>query len=103
MVNFPYPSENLSGMFGLIQYVNILTEGWFGAGILILISVIILITTSKDGNFSGSLAFASFSSFLLSLIMLPMGIISDNIFYIVITALVCSMILVYLNKENSQP
>jgi len=95
------PPENMTGMVSLVSYANVLTEGWFGTGILIVLAVITLIAT-KNFSTEKSFAFASFLCFLVSLLFRFMNIISDGVFYICVIALAGSVVWLVVNREQEQ-
>jgi len=98
----PLPPQNLSGMIDLVSYANVLVEGWFGTGILIVLAVISLIST-KNFSTEKSFAFTSFLCFLVPLLFRFMNIISDSVFYICVIALVGSAVWLVVNREQEQP
>jgi len=98
----PLPPQNLSGMIDLVSYANVLVEGWFGTGILIVLAVISLIST-KNFSTEKSFAFTSFLCFLVALLFRFMNIISDSVFYICVIALVGSAVWLVVNREQEQP
>jgi len=102
VVTFPYPSNNMTGLISLIQHTNVLTEGFFATGVLIVIAVISIIITRGFGN-ERSFAFASFLCFLVGLLFRFMDIISNGVFYITVMALVGSVVWLVIAREQEQP
>jgi len=95
------PPSNMSGVMSLVSHANVVTEGWFGTGILIVLAVITIIAT-KNYSTEKSFAFASFLCFLVSLLFRFMDIINDTVFYICIIALAGSIIWLVINREQEQ-
>jgi len=96
------PPSNITGMVDLISHANVITEGWFGTGILIVLAVITIIAT-KNFSTEKSFAFASFLCFLVALLFRFMNIISDGVFYICVIALAGSIVWLVVNREQEQP
>jgi hypothetical protein len=99
---FPMPDSNMTGMMSLIQHTNIITEGWFGAGILLAFAIISMIST-KNFSTEKSFAFTSFLCFLVGLLFRFMDIINDTVFYITIIALAGSIVWLVISREQEQP
>jgi len=97
----PLPPENMSGMMDLVSYSNVLVEGLFGTGILIVLAVISMIAT-KNFSTEKSFAFTSFLCFLVALLFRFMNIINDGVFYIVVLFLAGSIVWLVINREQEQ-
>ena len=100
-VPFPslYTMENVSGMMSLMSYGNELTEEFFGTGLLIFIGVILLIAT-KNFSTEKSFGFTTFSLFIIALLFRFMQLISDTVLYVVIVALVGSVVWLVVTREQ---
>jgi len=98
-VPFEYPSENISGMFGLVQHVNNITSGTFGIVLLLIVFVLSFITT-RSVSPSRSIGFSVFITFLSAILIRYMGLINDGILYIAIVLLVGCGIWIWYSKSE---
>lgn len=98
-VPFPYPSENMSGIFDLFVHANTLTGGFLGIGILIVIAVISFIST-KAFSTDKSFAFSMFFTLLIAIFLRFMDLITNNVLYICIVLFLISAIWIYLSRNQ---
>lgn len=94
---YPSPTSiNASkGLGEITNYVNTVTNYWFGNMLLIAIYVIILIGVYKaKDDFAGAIAIAGFGTFLIGLLFWMGGMITGSMFAVVIAmAIVGAMVL----------
>ena len=67
MTLFPTP-ENVSGFVGLMQYGQVVAEGWLGPGISIM-SLLVLYTSLKQFDNSRALLSATFINVILAALL----------------------------------
>jgi len=88
---FPYPTENITSLSGLLQHANSLVNGLFGTFILVALFIISLISTKRYST-ENSLAYASFFTFIASIFLRFMQLINDVTFFTCIGIMVISAI-----------
>lgn len=101
MTKFPYPSENISSVIGLMDYANSITNGFLGLGILLVISVISFLVT-KNYSSDKAFGFSMFITFLVALLLRFMNLITDAIFYIVIISFAGVTIYLWYSRQQEQ-
>jgi len=91
-----------AGLDSFLQYISEVTNFWFGRMLMIAIFVIFLFgyLRSKDGDFIGGLAVASYVSFVLGLIFWVIGLVSGLDFGIIIAVTVISSVLLLSQKKD---
>ena len=89
---------NVTGIYGLFQHANNLTGGILGLIFCVMIFLISFIST-KQYTWQRSMAFSSFLTFIVAMLLRFMSMINDAIFFGVIALLVISMILLWWDKE----
>lgn len=95
---FPMP-ENMTSVLDLFSHANVLTDGFLGTGILIVVAIIAFITT-KAFSTDKALGFAGFLSLLVAILLRFMSLINDTVLYITIIAFVGVLIWIYSMREQ---
>lgn len=98
-VPFPWPGENMTSVFSLLNYANVLTDNFLGTGILITIAVISIIV-SKSFSSDKAFGFAGFLCLIVAILLRFMSLISDMVLYITIIAFIAIMIWIYSIREQ---
>ncbi len=100
MANFDSPgSQNLTDTTELIQYLNSVTDFWFGPIILIAIFVIAFISlVGKTVKKSAPFAAASFITAIIAILFRAMGIVNDSWLIGSIVLAVAGLAAVYFEK-----
>ena len=104
-VPFPYPSENITGITGLINHVANLVDtnstigGFFGIGLLIVIAAVSFIS-AKVVSTDKAFAFAGFLTLLSAILFRFMNLISDGIMYAVIIAFTAIVIWLWSSRQQ---
>ena len=99
-LNFPYPDFN-NGLFGFVafmQYVNILCNGWLGAGMLVIIGFVAFFTT-KDYTVDRALGYASTITLISAIFLRFINLIDDGKLLLVIVIFIGSLI--YLIRQRN--
>lgn len=69
--------DNFTRGHEVIAYLSDATGYWFGRGIVLIIFVIIVGATLREGNIKKSFAFATFMTFVLAVLLRILGAIDD--------------------------
>ncbi len=78
---YPYPSgTNMTGIVSIMNYVNVVTKGYFGFGVLIAISLITFLTTMTY-SYQKALGVSSFVTFLVALLFMSLNLINGLVFF----------------------
>lgn len=100
----PYNTTNLTAANDMSEYttaVNSLTGNMIGLLLLIVIWLIAFIgTIMSNGNTMKSMTIAFFGSFLLCLILVPLGWVGIDVFTIVVICLAASVVIAYVTKPS---
>ncbi len=99
MPQFPMPPTNMSGLGDLFRHANVLTEGFFGLGILIAVTLIAFIS-AKGYSADKAAGFAGFLGLIVAILLRFMEMISDGALYTTIVLFVGVIIWIYLTKEQ---
>lgn len=93
--DYPTTINASNGLTEITNYVDTVTQHWFGNMLLIAIYVIILIGVYKaKDDFAGAMAIAGFGTFVIGLLFWMGGMITGWMFAIVIAvAIVGAMVL----------
>jgi hypothetical protein len=87
------------GLGELINYINVVTQNWFGNLLIVGIWVIVLMGYYKAQNdFKGALAVAGYVTFVVSLLFWVGGWISGATFGIVVAVAIIGTVAVLLDK-----
>jgi hypothetical protein len=87
------------GLGELIDYINVVTQNWFGNLLIVGIWVIVLMGYYKAQNdFKGALAVAGYVTFVVSLLFWVGGWISGATFGIVVAVAIIGTVAVLLDK-----
>ena len=95
---FPYPPENMTGIMDFLTYTNSLTNGFLGAGFLIIIFMVSFLST-KTFSYERAFGFSSFLTMISAILLRFLNLINDWILALTVILLVFSIIL--LTKERS--
>jgi len=98
MAVFPYPPENMTGIIDFLQYTNSMTEGFLGAGFLIIIFMVSFLST-KNYSYERAFAFSSFLTMISAVLLRFMQLINDWTLALSVILLVFSVIM--LTRERS--
>ena len=98
MAVFSYPPENMTGIIDFLTYTNYLTDGFLGAGFLIIIFMVSFLST-KTFTYERAFAFSSFLTMISAILLRFMSLINDWILSLTVILLVFSVIL--LMRERS--
>lgn len=96
--NYSYPT-NISGSSGLLQYVNMVTDGWFGTITLIMIFAITFIAL-KDYKTNRAFAVASWVVGIIGVFFRSISIISDPVLYICIVAAGLGLVALLVEEDE---
>lgn len=101
---FPTPTNNMSGLVGLMQYANEMTKGdgetgIIGVAILIVVAFVTFLST-KGFSADKSLGFTGFLCLVVAIFLRFLGLISDTIMVIVLVLFVG--ILIFLTVERNR-
>ena len=92
-------TPNISQPYELLTYAHITTEYMFGNVTVIAIFIVAMLAMlSRNNDPSQSFAGSSFITFLLALLLTPLGIVNNVIFYITIVALIGSIAWLFFRK-----
>lgn len=92
-------TPNISQPYELLTYAHITTEYMFGNVTVIAIFIVAMLAMlSRNNDPAQSFAGASFITFLLALLLTPLGIVNNVIFYITIVALIGSIAWLFFRK-----
>jgi len=97
-INFTYPSENMSGFIDFINYTNSMTDGFLGAGFLLIIFFVSFLST-KVYTYERAFGFASFLTMIAAMLLRFIGLINNTILSLSVAVLVVAII--FLWKERS--
>ena len=101
-VPFPYPDNNLSSLFGFMQYANTLVSpdgfAWLGVMILVIVYFVSFLST-KNFSTERAFGFSTFLGFIVALLLRFLGLINDNIFAISVILLVISIIMLMRERN----
>jgi hypothetical protein len=92
MPTYYYPS-NVTSFFGMIQYVNDISEGWFG-GLLLATLFFITFIAMKNYPTERALAVACFVTLLSSFFLWMLQMIAQTWFILI--AIACGLALLFL-------
>jgi len=98
MANFSYPPENITGITGLVDYANSMTEGFLGITILIVIAVVSFIAAKTTGE--KAWGFSAFLTLLSAIMLRYMHIINNAILFIVIFMFVAVSVWIWRMREE---
>jgi hypothetical protein len=93
------PGENMTSIFGLLSYANVLTDNFLGTGILITIAIISIIVSKGFGS-DKAFGFAGFLCLIVAILLRFMSLISDMVLYITIISFIGIMIWIYTIREQ---
>lgn len=92
-------TPNISQPYELLTYAHITTEYMFGNVTVIAIFIVAMLAMlSRNNDPAQSFAGSSFITFLLALLLTPLGIVNNVIFYITIVALIGSIAWLFFRK-----
>ena len=92
-------TPNISQPYELLTYAHATTEYMFGNVTVIAIFIVAMLAMlSRNNDPAQSFAGASFITFLLALLLTPLGIVNNVIFYITIVALIGSIAWLFFRK-----
>ncbi len=91
-------TENVSGLFSLVQYIQEVSDGWF---IILMNWTIFIVTFIALKGYSSSRAFAgaAFFNMILCIISRTLGLITNTWMYL--SVLLVAIAAVWLHVENS--
>ena len=98
MAVFSYPPENMTGIIDFLTYTNYLTNGFLGAGFLIIIFFVSFLST-KIYSYERAFGFSSFLTMISAVLLRFLNLINDWILALSVILLVFSIIL--LTRERS--
>jgi len=101
-LTYPSPSaiNTTRGFGGVLDYINIVSDGWISNMILLAIWVIILMSYYKaKGDFTGGLAIAGYCTFVLALLFWVGGFASGLALGICIGASIIGTIALLLDNN----
>lgn len=98
---YPYPTgTNMTGIVSIMSYVNVVTKGLFGMGVLVAIALISFLTTTVY-SYQKALGISSFISFLTALLLMGMNLINGQVFFVSVIYLVIGLIALYVENNQS--
>lgn len=91
-----------AGMDSFLPYLSEVTNFWFGRMIMVAIFVIFIFgyLRTKDDDFIGALAIASYVTFVIGLIFWVIGLVSGLDFGVIIGITVISSVLLLSQKKD---
>lgn len=90
------------GLDSFLPYLSEVTQFWFGRMLMIAVFVIFFMgyLRSKDNDFVGAFAVASYVSFVIGLLFWVMGMITGMDFALVLGIAMVSSIVLFLQKKD---
>jgi hypothetical protein len=89
-----FPVANFSSVVGFFTYVTNITDGWFG-NVLILLSWIILTVVMTRWGAVTSFTVSSFVNMILAILLMMVGIVSEQITLILIISTVVGILILW--------
>ena len=96
---FSYPT-NITGFFDIMKYVDSVTGGKYLGGLIILSIFAITFISTQKASTVNAFAFASFISFIASLLLFFMELIHISIFVFTIILVMAAVVVLFLKKEE---
>jgi len=96
---YNYPSENISSILGLFDYVNELTEGFMGIGLLIVIGMVSFLSTRTFGN-EKAFSFSVFILLLSAILLRFMNLIENKTFFVITIIFIFVLIWIWFHREE---
>jgi len=78
---FEYPTENITGLIGFIQYTNTFVNGLLGVGILVIVGMVAFLTT-KAYSWERALGFSGFIVLISAILLRIIGLITNAVLVI---------------------
>jgi len=92
---YPYPTgTNMTGIVSVMNYVNVVTKGYFGFGVLISIALITFLTTMIY-SYQKALGISSFITFLVALLFMGLNLINGLVFFGSVVFLLIGLMALY--------
>jgi len=101
LIPFIYPDEKITDFLSFVRYIDYLTSGYLGIGILIIVGSISFLST-KSYTYERSLGFTSLIIFVSSIFLRMINLISNQVFYICIAILILSGILLVRERGTEE-
>ena len=102
MAIFNQPAENMSGAVGFLQYIDYLTGGILGLGLLVTVAIVAFIST-KSFPFDRSFAYSMFFTSIVAIFLFFLGLIGGAVLTFVIIMLAISMVVLWRERDVEEP
>lgn len=93
-------ASNITNFQEMIEYANIVSDGWFCVGILLSIFTIVFIATMKEGEGENSFAVAAFVAALFAILLRIMALIPNLVLIISIIIFFVSVFMLYIKGKD---
>lgn len=98
----PEISENVSGLHGVLQYVNDVTTlgpvGLFGISILVMVGLISFLAT-KSFSFDRAFVYSTFFSLIVGIFLRFLELIPDGVLAFVLVLFIIAVIILFRERD----
>lgn len=96
----PYPSPTtIKNLTALAQYDNVVTEGWFGAGLVLVIFIVAFLSLKTYATHK-ALAAATVLTMIIAIIFFIIGLVSTQILLATIILMIVSVVWLWIADKQ---
>ena len=88
-----YAKPNFTDYVGMLEYGNTVTNDLFGVGTIMTITLVIVMSTGQRHGMGKALVYAGFVGFILTILFLIMGLVTEQAAYILMAMMSLPMLI----------
>ena len=96
---FAYPSGNVTSITNLLPYLNSVTTGYFGVGILLCVFLITFVT-GKSFSAEKALSFSGFLTMIVAVLLRMMSLITDGVLTFVVIMFCAITLWMWMQRQQ---